>query len=183
MSFVRFFLHKRAYIEINAILAIFFYLILLIISSKIKVHFCPVPFTFQTLAAIFLARNLDTKQSFLTIGIYILLGCIGLPIFNENISNFGLPILTGGYLIGMFCAPLVSFYMQKFSKISTFWQEFLTYYLNTIVIFACGISWLAISIGWRKAFIGGFLPFIFSEFLIKYLIFVGLQKFMRRKIN
>jgi len=66
----------------------------------------PVPFTMQSMAVLTVAALLGPKAGCSSVGVYLLLGAVGLPVF----SGFrgGVQALlgpTGGYLIGfLFCA-------------------------------------------------------------------------------
>src|SRR5690606_7617620 len=82
-----------------------------------------VPLSLQTLSALLVGATLGARRGFASTGLYLLLGCIGLPVFAVNaqgthessIRHFvtivdGQLVLgsTGGYLIGfMIAATLV----------------------------------------------------------------------------
>jgi biotin transport system substrate-specific component len=37
--------------------------------------------------------------------------------------------------------------------------------IGTVLLFACGVGWLAVLIGWQKAIAGGLTPFILGSVL------------------
>ena len=92
--------------------------ILLAISSKIKIPFYPVPMTMQTFVVMFLGLSFGYKIGIATVGLYLLEGIIGLPVFsNSPERGIGLVYFTGptmGYLIGFLSASyLASFVNSK----------------------------------------------------------------------
>ena len=93
---------------IKSLLAILFGSIALTISAKIKIPFYPVPMTMQTFVVLFLGISLGYKVGLATIGLYLLEGIVGLPVFsNSPEKGVGLLYFTGptmGYLIGFLIA-------------------------------------------------------------------------------
>ena len=91
----------------NLFLAILATLILAI-SSKIKIPFYPVPMTMQTFVVLFLGISFGYKIGLATVGLYLLEGIVGLPVFsNSPERGVGIIYFTGptmGYLIGFFSA-------------------------------------------------------------------------------
>ena len=55
--------------------------IALMISAKIKIPFYPVPMTMQTFVVLFLGISLGHKIALASIGLYLLEGIAGLPVF------------------------------------------------------------------------------------------------------
>ena len=82
--------------------------IALTISAKIKIPFYPVPMTMQTFVVLFLGISLGHKIALATIGLYLIEGIVGLPVFsNSPEKGVGLIYFTGptmGYLIGFLTA-------------------------------------------------------------------------------
>ena len=66
---------------IKSILIILAGSIVLTISSKIKIPFYPVPMTMQTFVVLFLGISFGYKIGLATIGLYLLEGIAGLPVF------------------------------------------------------------------------------------------------------
>jgi biotin transport system substrate-specific component len=70
---------------------------LIVICAWISIPLGPVPVTLQTFAVFLAAALLGSKRGTLAVGVYILLGVVGLPVF----SGFkGLNPLTFGYVLG-----------------------------------------------------------------------------------
>ena len=93
---------------IKSFLAIVLGSIALTISAKIKIPFYPVPMTMQTFVVLFLGISLGYKIGLATIGLYLIEGIAGLPVFsNSPEKGVGLLYFTGptmGYLIGFLTA-------------------------------------------------------------------------------
>ncbi len=87
-------------------ISIFFYVILLAISAKIKFYlpFSIVPFTFQTLIIFFIIFFEDKKTAFIAISSYLTLGLLNFNVFSKNFGFLSLFGPTGGYLVGFLFA-------------------------------------------------------------------------------
>ena len=84
----------------------------LTISAKIKIPFYPVPMTMQTFVVLFLGVSLGYKIGLASVGLYLLEGIAGLPVFsNSPEKGVGLIYFTGptmGYLIGFLTASYLA---------------------------------------------------------------------------
>ena len=98
------------------ILVIFLGSILLTISSKIKIPFYPVPMTMQTFVVLFLGMSFGYKIGLATVGLYLVEGIFGLPVFsNSPEKGVGIVYFTGptmGYLIGFLFATFLAGYFN-----------------------------------------------------------------------
>lgn len=76
----------------------------------------PVPLTLQTLAVMLTGAILGARRGFLAILLYIALGLVGLPVFANGASGFGVLLgPTGGYLLSfLFAATLCGFIVERF---------------------------------------------------------------------
>ena len=93
---------------IKSLLAVILGSIALTISAKIKIPFYPVPMTMQTFVVLFLGVSLGYKIGLASVGLYLLEGIAGLPVFsNSPEKGVGIVYFTGptmGYLIGFLTA-------------------------------------------------------------------------------
>ena len=159
------------------ILVIFLGSILLAISSKIKIPFYPVPMTMQTFVVLFLGMSLGYKIGLATVGLYLLEGIVGLPVFsNSPEKGVGLVYFTGptmGYLIGFLFATFLAGYFSFKGNILT---NFVKLLVSVSTIYILGIFWLGSLIGWDKPVIQlGASPFLLAE-LFKISILALLAK-------
>tara|TARA_B110000196_G_C21054790_1_gene619237 strand:- start:74 stop:625 length:552 start_codon:yes stop_codon:yes gene_type:complete len=139
--------------------------ILLTISAKIKIPFYPVPMTMQTFMVLFIGISFGYKVGLASVGLYLVEGIIGLPVFsNSPEKGIGIIYFTGptmGYLIGFLFAVFISGYF-KMNK--NFLMIFFKLVFAVSFIYVLGIAWLGILIGWDKPiFELGAKPFLLAE--------------------
>ena len=151
--------------------------IILTISAKIKIPFYPVPMTMQTFVVLLLGVSLGYKIALATVGLYLLEGILGLPVFsNSPEKGIGIVYFTGptmGYLIGFLFASFFAGYLNFKTNI---FLIFLKLIFSVSFIYIFGIIWLGTLIGWDKPIIQlGVAPFLLAE-LLKILLLTFLAK-------
>ena len=159
------------------ILVIFLGSILLTISSKIKIPFYPVPMTMQTFVVLFLGMSFGYKVGLATVGLYLVEGIIGLPVFsNSPEKGVGFVYFTGptmGYLIGFLFATFLAGYFNFKGNIL---NNFIKLLISVSTIYILGVFWLGSLIGWDKPIMQlGVTPFLLAE-LFKIVILTLLTK-------
>ncbi len=159
------------------ILVIFLGSVLLTISSKIKIPFYPVPMTMQTFVVLFLGMSFGYKIGLATVGLYLIEGIVGLPVFsNSPEKGVGIIYFTGptmGYLIGFLFATFLAGYFNFKQNILIIFFKLL---ISVSTIYLLGIFWLGSLIGWDKPIIQlGVTPFLLAE-LFKISILTLLAK-------
>ena len=162
---------------LKTILIAFVGSILLTISAKIKIPFYPVPMTMQTFVVLFLGISFGYKIGLATIGLYILEGLAGLPVFsNSPERGLGIAYFTGptmGYLIGFFSACFIASFIKTSDS---YLKIYLKLILSTSTIYILGVLWLGNLIGWDKPVIQfGVTPFLLAE-IFKITLLVILAK-------
>ena len=150
---------------IKSLLAIILGSIALTISAKIKIPFYPVPMTMQTFVVLFLGVSLGYKIGLASVGLYLLEGIAGLPVFsNSPEKGVGLIYFTGptmGYLIGFLTA---SYLASKINNTDNFTLVLIKLTIATSTIYLLGLLWLGTLIGWDKPiFALGAKPFLLAE--------------------
>ena len=151
--------------------------IALTISAKIKIPFYPVPMTMQTFVVLFLGISLGYKIALATIGLYLIEGIAGPPVFsNSPEKGIGLVYFTGptmGYLIGF----LTACYLASKIKINdNFFVILFKLIIATSTIYIFGLIWLGTLIGWDKPiFALGAKPFLLAE-IFKIMLLALLTK-------
>jgi len=162
-------------IEINKIskiiLVAFIGSLLLTISAKIKIPFYPVPMTMQTFVVLFLGIVLGSKVGLLTVGLYLLEGIYGLPVFaGTPEKGIGFIYFTGptmGYLLGFLLAV---YFAGLFNYEKGLLKNLIKLIFSVSLIYFLGVFWLAFLIGWEKPlFKLGAQPFLLAE-LFKILL-------------
>ena len=165
------------------LLIIFLGSVLLTISSKIKIPFYPVPMTMQTFVVLFLGMSFGYKIGLATVGLYLLEGIIGLPVFsNSPEKGVGIIYFTGptmGYLIGFLFATFLAGYFNF--KVNVFYT-FLKLIISVSVIYILGVFWLGNLIGWDKPIIQlGVTPFLLAELFKVSILAILAKKIIKLK--
>ena len=166
---------------IKSLLVIFFGSIILAISAKIKIPFYPVPMTMQTFVVLFLGISFGYKIAIATVGLYLVEGIAGIPVFsNSPERGVGLIYFTGptmGYLIGFMSACfLASFITTK----DNYFMILSKLILSVSTIYILGVVWLGVLIGWDKPLVQlGVTPFLLAEFIKIALLTVLAKKLLK----
>lgn len=109
---------------------------------SIPIPVSTIALTLATLAIYFIAYILEPKQAVAAVGLYLLLGAIGLPVFSgymSGISRFAAP--GGGYLVGyLFLAGISSAFIHRFSQPLL---QISGMFLATCITYCIGTFWLA----------------------------------------
>jgi biotin transport system substrate-specific component len=160
-------------------------LIALSAQVVIPLPFTPVPITGQTFGVLFVGALLGFRRALLTVGLYLLIGVLGAPVYAElgsGIGKFGtltdgvLALApTGGYLVGfLFAGGLVG----RLAELG--WDRHIggsigAMVIGNIVIYAFGLPWLmaALNVDLAKGLDYGLWPFILGD-AIKLLLAAGL---------
>ena len=166
---------------IKSILVIFLGSVLLAISAKIKIPFYPVPMTMQTFVVLFLGISFGHKIALATVGLYLLEGILGLPVFsNSPERGVGLVYFTGptmGYLIGFLSA---SFLAANINVNDNYFKILFKLILSVATIYILGVLWLGTIIGWDKPILElGVLPFMFAEIFKVSLLTIISKKILK----
>lgn len=113
---------------------------LLCLSSYLSfpIPFTPIVITAQTLVVTLIGLTLSPAMSFFAVLGFMLLGCIGLPVFSGG--NAGAGVLfgpTGGFILGFLAAaPLIS--LTKGKKVNIARYLLVSVGLGMVVIDLCG---------------------------------------------
>lgn len=141
--------------------AVLGFALLTFVGANIYIPLEPVPVTLQTLfvllAGAFIGRGRGAASQVLYVGA----GALGLPVFVGG--AVGPAIIagpTGGYLVGFVVAPFVVGALIR--RTHTVAGQTLAFLVGTVVIFALGVTHLAVfhTGGMVTALRFGFLPFI-----------------------
>ena len=162
---------------IKSLLAVILGSIALTISAKIKIPFYPVPMTMQTFVVLFLGVSLGYKIGLASVGLYLLEGIAGLPVFsNSPEKGIGIVYFTGptmGYLIGFLTACYLA---SKINEKDSLINILIKLVIATSTIYILGLIWLGTLIGWDKPiFTLGAKPFLLAE-LFKIIILALITK-------
>lgn len=151
---------------VSRVIGVFTIIILLTLGAYIRLPlpFTPVPITLQGLFVLLAGAFLGRKYAPIATFGYLILGGMGLPIFQgygSGLTHIFGP--TGGYLIGFIAASFIIGSMIDFKreKPSFGWTIF-SMAAGQIAIYIFGIWWLAVSLRLDliKAVYLGLIPFL-----------------------
>lgn len=145
----------------------------------IPLPWTPVPITGQTFGVMLVAVLLGSRRGAFVLGIYLLEGLAGLPVFQP----FGLPGAarlagpTAGYLLSYPAAAFVTGWLVERGAGSSIFRLARALVAGEIVIFAGGCSWLAagLGFGWSRAIAAGATPFLAGELLKMALVAAAMR--------
>ncbi|MBD5409456.1 MAG: biotin transporter BioY [Treponema sp.] len=148
-----------------------------------------IPVVLQDMMAFLAGAALGPFYGGIAVFIYIVLGCLGLPVFS---GKAGLHIIvsgpTGGFIIGYFLSAIAIGLFLKFflpqsnrDKIAkNYILIVLAYLVGTIILYTCGIAGFMIITA--KSFVEAFavcaIPFI-PGCVVKLVLFAALTKTLR----
>lgn len=133
------------------------------ILAQVSIPIWPVPITGQTLAVLLVGSALGPVRGALSMVLYWAAGVAGAPIFSEASSGLAAAMgPSGGYIVGFIAA---AYFVGKLSQRSwdrKFFGAALSFLAGTVVTFAIGMIWLAISLGadLQQTLEWGLYPFI-----------------------
>jgi biotin transport system substrate-specific component len=134
---------------------------------KIPLPFTPVPLTGQTFAVLLTAAALGSKRGAASMAFYIALGAFGLPVFAGGAS--GMAYLSGatlGYLVGFVIAAYIIGLLAERGLERNVRTSVIPFLVGTVIIYACGVTWLAIILGsFSKAITAGLVPFLIGDII------------------
>lgn len=157
-------------------------------SAKIQIPFYPVPQTLTTLVVLGIGAAYGWKLGAATIGLYLLEGALGLPVFAGTPERgIGLAYMmgpTGGFLAGyVVAAALVGTFAERgYDRHAV--RLFAVMLAGAAIVYGPGLAWLAI---WYTQFkdlvpgdaaaaavTNGLMPFIYGDVLKAALAAVAL---------
>ena len=154
---------------------------LVAVAAQIAIPFWPVPLTAQTFAVLLVGVALGPLRGAISLGLYLVIGVLGLPVFAQGLSGSLFALTTGGYIIGFVVAAALVGWLARRAWDRKVLGMFVTYISGSLVIYAFGLPWLFVSLSnlgptvWQDALgydtlIGatvgaGMLPFLLGDLL------------------
>ncbi len=136
-------------------------------GAFIAIPIGPVPIVLQNLFVMLAGLLLGRRWGLASVGLYLLAGFCGLPVFAGGQAGIGRLIgPTGGYLIGYLPAVYIIGRLSQRSP-HRLLRDAAAMALGTLMLYACGISWLKLITGlsWAKTLAVGMLPFLIGDAL------------------
>ncbi len=133
----------------------------LMAQIAISLPFTPVPITGQTFGVLLVGALLGSRRGALALGLYLLEGIAGLPVFAGGTGGPARLLgPTGGYLLGFVAAAGVTGWLCERGWDRRVFTAALAMLVGNIVIYLFGLPWLALFVGPEKALMMGLWPFI-----------------------
>jgi biotin transport system substrate-specific component len=141
---------------------------------SLPLPFTPVPFTLQPMVVLLGGAALGSRLGMSAQVLYLMAGIAGLPVFAASsvLPQGALRLLgpTGGYLWSYPIAAFVAGYLAERGFDRRYPTSVLAMGSGLAVIFACGVTWLALfarpaAVGFDAALRTGFYPFVPADIL------------------
>ena len=148
---------------------------LLALLAQVRVQVGPVPLTGQTLGVLLVGAAYGTRLGTTTLATYLLVGALGLPVFQGAASGWAYMLGgTGGYLVGfVLAAALVGRLAERGWDKHVGWAA-LAMLLGNVLIYVPGLLWLSrFAPDWATTLQWGLTPFVVGD-LLKLVIAAGL---------
>lgn len=175
--------------DVNSLLQVLLFTFITAIAAQITIPVKPVPFTFQTTVVILSGAFLGARKGAYSQFLYLMLGCLGLPVFAQIPDNsIGIARLfgpTGGYLLAFPAGALISGYLAGKVKTSNSFLKYAGVFLSLLagetVIIGTGALYLgAVYLkDLKEAFLIGaavFMIWTIAKVVIGTGIFLGINK-------
>jgi biotin transport system substrate-specific component len=140
---------------------------LISVGAYLSIPIGPIPIVLQNLFVLLSGLLLGSRWGFATVSVYLLAGAVGLPVFAGGLGGIG-RILgpTGGYLVGYLPAVwIVGILSNKWGPRAV--SDVAAMILGSIMIYACGVTWLKHITGMTlmKTIAVGVFPFLLGDAL------------------
>ncbi len=139
---------------------------------SIRLPFTPVPITGQTFAVLLVGGALGTVCGSLSMGLYALMGIIGLPVYADHAHGWSIVSgATGGYIFGFLVAGALVGYLADKGWDQRFATSGTMMLIGNTFIFLFGCIWLqhVLHTNLEKTLEYGLYPFVPGEILKLYL--------------
>jgi biotin transport system substrate-specific component len=109
---------------------------------SIPVHGSPVPVTGQTFGVLLVGTALGARRGAASMALYLLAGFLGVPWFAGGGSG-SIHLLTLGYLVGFILAGALVGRLAERGADRSPWRTALSMVAGNLVVYACGVPYLA----------------------------------------
>ena len=138
--------------------------LLVALCAHIEIPLQPVPITCQTFGVLLAGALLGSRRGAMSMLTYLALGASGFPVFASGAygpARFFGP--TGGYLAGFVIAAALVGWLSERGWDRLVVTTALAMTLGMLVIYACGVAWLAHFVGWGQVLSVGVFPFLLGD--------------------
>jgi biotin transport system substrate-specific component len=135
------------------------------VGAYIYIPIGPVPIVLTTLFALLAGLLLGSRWGLVSMGLYVLVGAMGMPVFAGGMGGFAhLLGPRGGYLFGFILAAWLTGFISERSRGLLIWEIF-AIIAGSLAIYGLGIPYLKMvtKMTWPKTFMVGMVPFIIGD--------------------
>ena len=153
---------------------------LLSVSAWISIPMPQVSFTMQSFAVFFILGLLGGRRGTISIGIYLFLGFVGLPVFSGFRGGVGVILgVTGGYIWGFLLAGLLYWAVTSLLG-KRLHIRLIAMILGMAVCYGCGTAWYLHAYGGS---IGPVLATCVVPYLLPDGVKIGLAISLSQRLN
>ena len=177
--------HQTRHIKVYDMTYTAIFVVLIMICSWITIPFGTIPVTMQTFAVFLAVGVLGGKRGSLAVLIYLLMGCIGLPVYSGFQGGVGVLFgQTGGYLLGLVPMALLMWLLEVFFG-KKVWAQMTGMVLGLLVCYAAGSAWfmLVYMKNTGDVGLGAVLLLCVVPFILPDLMKIGLAYFLTRRLR
>lgn len=132
------------------------------VGAYVVIPIGPVPIVLQNFFVMLAGLLLGSRWGLASVGIYLLAGAAGLPVFaggTGGLARFAGP--TGGFLLGYLPVVFLIGRMVE-GRPPRLWRDAVALILGSLLLYLCGVSWLKIvtAMSIPQAIAAGMLPFL-----------------------
>ena len=137
---------------------------LMVVGAYIKVPIGPVPIVLSNMFVILAGLVLGARWGLASVGLYLLLGFFGLPVFSSGGGPAYFLGPTGGYLMGYLPAAVITGVLPRIGRPRPT-KDIVALIGASAVIYAIGVPWLKIAaeMSWSAALSAGMVPFLIGD--------------------
>lgn len=137
------------------------------VGAFVQLPIGPVPISMQPFFVFLAGFLLGPVDGAAAVGLYVLAGVAGLPVFAGGASGVGRLVgPTGGYLVGFILAAGICGLASKKQNGTPGWARLIGFGAVALAVtYACGAGWLKAvkALTWGQAFSAGVAPFILFD--------------------
>lgn len=137
---------------------------LIIVGAYLKIPVGPVPLVLSNFFVILGGVVLGAKWAGAAVGLYLLFGVFGLPVFAGGGGLAYLAGPTGGFLFGYLPSAITAGLISHCGKDRPA-KDLAALLVGALAIYAVGIPWLkaSLDLGWGQSLAVGMLPFLIGD--------------------
>lgn len=154
------------------------------VGAYIAIPIGPVPIVLQNLFVMLTGLLLGGRWGVISIGVYLVAGAVGLPVFAGGTGGVGKFVgPTGGYLLGYVPAVYLIGMISEKGRGRVI-VDVLAMVAGSAIVYAFGVPWLKVITGMSlsKAMAVGMLPFLIGD-IIKIAAAVPIARALRPMID